>query len=93
MVAGQGAALAVTVLCLLAASPAHGDLTARLVDDSDNMANIVGARETMSLVDYKLHKVNACRVGSCIHTRTPACVNYACVRICPLARPWLRVCT
>lgn len=33
-----------------------GDLTGRLVDDADNMANIVGAKETLDLVDYKLHQ-------------------------------------
>ena len=44
-------------VCLLALGPARGDLTDRLVKDSDTMANIVGASETMSLVDYKLHKV------------------------------------
>ena len=36
---------------------ALGDLTGRLVEDSDNMANIIGARETQGLVDFKLHKV------------------------------------
>mmetsp|Transcript_7980 Transcript_7980/g.26731 ORF Transcript_7980/g.26731 Transcript_7980/m.26731 type:complete len:385 (-) Transcript_7980:2312-3466(-) len=39
----------------------NADLTARLVDDSDNMANIVGARETQELVDYKLRQVQAKR--------------------------------
>ena len=57
--APRGAAVVVAVLCLLAiAGSARADLTGQLVADSDNMANIVGAAETMSLVDYKLHKVS-----------------------------------
>ena len=45
-------------LCLLGVlCCVHGDLTARLVDDSEHLANIVGAKETESLVDYKLKKV------------------------------------
>ena len=42
---------------VLALGTTRGDLTGRLVDDSDTMANIVGASETQSLVDFKLHKV------------------------------------
>lgn len=49
-----------SMLMFLALGLAHGDLTSRLVDDSDNMANIVGASETQSLVDFKLHKVRSC---------------------------------
>ena len=49
--------MAVSALFLLALGTARGDLTGRLVDDSDTMANIVGASETQSLVDFKLHKV------------------------------------
>jgi len=49
------------MLMFLALGLAHGDLTSRLVDDSDNMANIVGASETQSLVDFKLHKEQAMR--------------------------------
>ena len=53
----RGAVVLVTALCLLVLGSARADLTGQLVDDSDNMANIVGASETMSLVDVKLHKV------------------------------------
>ena len=45
-------------LCVLACvGSAAADLTARLVDDSDHLANIVGATETESLVDSRLKKV------------------------------------
>ena len=51
---------AAAALCLLIAlGSARGDLTGQLVEDSDQMANSVGARETMSLVDYSLKKVRA----------------------------------
>lgn len=49
--------MAVSALFVLALGTTRGDLTGRLVDDSDTMANIVGASETQSLVDFKLHKV------------------------------------
>jgi hypothetical protein len=46
------------LLCVLAClRSAAADLTARLVDDSENLANIVGATETESLVDSRLKKV------------------------------------
>jgi hypothetical protein len=56
---GRGMAAAALCLLLLALGSARGDLTGQLVEDSDQMANIVGARETMSLVDYSLKKVLA----------------------------------
>ena len=71
-------AMAAGVLCLLlAVGSARGDLTGELVDDSDNMANIVGARETMSLVDVKLHKVRAVGAGG-----RAGAVGRVCVCVC-----------
>jgi hypothetical protein len=56
--AGMTCVRLLAALCLLGVlCSVHGDLTARLVDDSDHLANIVGAKETESLVDYKLKKV------------------------------------
>ena len=62
-------------LCLLLAlGSVRGDLTGQLVEDSDQMANIVGARETMSLVDYSLKKVRAAgRRGPAAAAGSAAC--------------------
>ena len=60
---GAGAR-SLAALCLLGVlCSAHGDLTARLVDDSEHLANIVGAKETESLVNYRLKKVRISPAG------------------------------